>query len=171
MAALRDSARFAPDPLATMTAYDVDKLMAEARRLAADYHKATGQTLPLSNEIARHDAMRLLALQAPANAIAGVDAIGTGERAALTFQIKGRVMFEDSRTRHRVGQLGFDGHWNVVVLVLMDENYQPLELIEASREQLSAALAELKPNKRGAMTVARFRNLGCVVWQAGKQAA
>ncbi|NQD37705.1 hypothetical protein HPT27_11775 [Permianibacter sp. IMCC34836] len=154
-----------------MTAYDVDKLMAEARRLAADYHKATGLTLPLSNEIARHDAMRLLDLQAPAEAIAGVDAIGTGERAALKFQIKGRVLFEESRTRQRVGQLGFDGQWDIVVLVLMNEEYQPLELIEASRETLSAALAEIKPNKRGAMTVARFRNLGRVVWQAEKQAA
>ena len=154
-----------------MTAYDVDKLMAEARRLAADYHKATGQTLPLSNEIARHDAMRLLNLQPPAEPLAGVDAIGEGERAGLKVQIKGRVMFDDSRTRQRVGQLGFDGQWDRIVLVLMDENYQPTELIEASREVLSAALAELKPNKRGAMTVARFRNLGRVVWQAERQAA
>lgn len=154
-----------------MTAYDVDKLMAEARRLAADYHKATGQTLPLSNEIARHDAMRLLNLQLPTEPIAGVDAIGEGERAGLKVQIKGRVMFDDSRTRQRVGQLGLDGQWDRVVLVLMDENYRPTELIEASREVLTAALAEVKPNKRGAMTVARFRNLGRVVWQAGKQAA
>lgn len=154
-----------------MTAYDVDKLMAEARRLAADYHKATGLTLPLSNEIARHDAMRLLDLQLPAEPIAGVDAIANGERAGLKFQIKGRVMFDESKTRPRIGQLGFDGHWDVVVLVLMDEDYQPIELIEASREVLSGALAEIKPNKRGAMTVARFRNLGRVVWQAEKQAA
>ncbi|MFN4289277.1 MAG: hypothetical protein ACOY3E_01915 [Pseudomonadota bacterium] len=154
-----------------MTAYDVDKLMAEARRLAADYHKATGQTLPLSNEIARHDAIRLLGLQLPAEPIAGVDAIGEGERAGLKIQIKGRVMFEESRTRQRIGQLGFDGQWDRVVLVLMDENYQPMELIEASRDSLSAALADIKPNKRGAMTVARFRNLGRVVWQAAKQAA
>ncbi len=80
-------------------------------------------------------------------------------------------MFEESRTRQRVGQLGFDGQWDCIVLVLMDENYQPTELIEASREVLTAALAELKPNKRGAMTVARFRNLGRVVWQAERQAA
>lgn len=58
-----------------------------------------------------------------------------------------------------------------MVLVLMDENYQPKELIEANREALTAALADIKPNKRGAMTVARFRNLGRVVWQAAKQAA
>lgn len=154
-----------------MTAYDVDKLMAEARRLAADYHKATGQTLPLSNEIARHDAVRLLKLQLPAEPLAGVDALGCDERSGLKFQIKGRVQFDDSRNRQRIGQLAFDGQWDVVVLVLMDEDYQPTELIEASREALAAALADTKPNKRGAMTVARFRNLGRVVWQAGKQAA
>ena len=154
-----------------MGTYDVDKLMTEARRLAADYHKATGQTLPLTNEIARHDAMRLLNLVAPEQLIAGVDAIGQGEQSSERYQIKGRVMFAESKTRARVGQLNMDGQWTRVVLVLLNEDYQPVELIEVTRPDIHNALQSIKPNKRGAMTVAKFKAIGKTVWQDATQAA
>lgn len=154
-----------------MTAYDVGKLMSEARRLAADYHRATGETLPLSNEIARYDAMRLLGLAAPETAQPGVDAIGEGERSGITFQIKGRVVFPDSRSKQRVGQLGMEGQWQRVVLVLMDQDYEATEVIEVTREALVEALRDIKPNKRGAMSVSRFRSLGHIAWQREQQAA
>lgn len=146
-----------------MTAYDVGKLMSEARRLAAEYHRATGQTLPLTNEIARFDAMSLLQLEAPTEELAGVDAIS--DAGARKVQIKGRVVFDGARAKQRIGQLGFDGKWTHVILVLMDGDYQPVELIEAERDALQQALGQLAPNKRGAMTVGRFKTLGRVVWQ------
>lgn len=154
-----------------MATYDVDKLMTEARRLAADYHKATGQTLPLTNEIARHDAMRLLKLVPPTEVMAGVDAHGQGDDADQRYQIKGRVQFADSKTRARVGQLNMDGQWTRVVLVLLNEEYQPVELIEVTRTDIQNALQSVKPNKRGAMTVAKFRTLGKTVWHSEMQAA
>lgn len=154
-----------------MSAYDVDKLMTEARRLAADYHKATGQTLPLTNEIARHDAMRLLQLENPKESLAGVDAVGTSEKSSEKYQIKGRVMFAESKARTRIGQLNLDGAWTIVVLVLMNEDYQPTEIIEVTRADIQNALNEIKPNKRGAMTIAKFRSLGTSVWHQDKQAA
>lgn len=149
-----------------MSCYDLGKLMSEARRLAADYHRATGQTLPLSNEIARYDAMQLLQLEAPKEEIAGVDAVGTGVRAGHNVQIKGRVVFDGNKSKQRIGQLGLDGKWHSVVLVLMNSDYEPVELIEAGREALVNALNQIAPNKRGAMTVSRFRMLGEVVWRA-----
>lgn len=42
--------------------YSVEKLISEARTLAADYRNATGKTLALSSEIALHDAITLLEL-------------------------------------------------------------------------------------------------------------
>jgi hypothetical protein len=154
-----------------MNTYDVDKLMSEARRLAADYHRATGLTLPLSNEIARHDAMQLLRLQPACEPLSGVDAVGTGERAAEKYQIKGRVLFNESRSRARIGQLNLDGAWTRVVLVLMNEEYRATEIIEVTRTDIQNSLLEIKPNKRGAMTVAKFRALGTTVWQLDQQAA
>jgi hypothetical protein len=40
----------------------IDKLMAEARRLAVEYRQTTGKTLPVTSEIAVYDAIRLLNL-------------------------------------------------------------------------------------------------------------
>lgn len=154
-----------------MTAYDAERLMAEIRRLAAEHRRLTGQSLLQTNEIAISDAIRLLRLNVPNEPLPGVDAVGAEERAGQLIQVKGRVIYPNAQAKQRVGQLGLDGRWTHMVLVLMDENYQPKELIEANREALTAALADIKPNKRGAMTVARFRNLGRVVWQAEKQAA
>ncbi len=150
----------------TMSLYDVAKLMSEARRLAADYHKATGQTLPLTNEIARFDAMRLLDLKAVEADIAGVDAIGSGERDGRKIQIKGRVQFRDSKAKQRIGQLALEGKWDCVLLVLMDEEYNATELVEVSRQQIENALSGVAANKRGAMTVNKFKALGTVVWSA-----
>ena len=49
--------------------YEIDKLMNEARRLAAEYRRATGKTLAISGEIAISDAIHLLGLEpAPADA-------------------------------------------------------------------------------------------------------
>ena len=61
--------------VSTSEPYSVDKLTAEARRLAADYRRATGKSLPLSGEIAVNDATWLLKPERPADPIAGADAI------------------------------------------------------------------------------------------------
>jgi hypothetical protein len=147
-----------------MSLYDVAKLMTEARRLAANYYKATGQTLPLTNEIARFDAQRLLDLAPVQEEIAGVDAIGCGARKGQKIQIKGRVQFEGSKAKQRIGQLSMDGKWDSVVLVLMDENYNAVELVEVQRTDIESALVGVAQNKRGAMTVGKFKSLGKVVW-------
>lgn len=147
-----------------MSLYDVAKLMTEARRLAANYYKATGQTLPLTNEIARFDAQRLLNLGPVQEEIAGVDAIGLGLREGQKIQIKGRVQFEGSKAKQRIGQLALDGKWDSVVLVLMDENYNAVELVEVQRAVIETALQGVAQNKRGAMTVGKFKSLGTVVW-------
>ena len=60
-----------------MTVYSVDKLISEARRLAADYRRATGKTMPgVSIEIAQNDAARLLDLELANDPQLGYDALG-----------------------------------------------------------------------------------------------
>ena len=46
-----------------MAVYKLDKLMAETRRLAAEYRRSTGSTLPVSAELAKFDAISLLGLR------------------------------------------------------------------------------------------------------------
>ena len=50
-----------------MSVYSVDKLIAEARRLAKEYREVTGKTLPITGEIAINDAIRLLEMEASAS--------------------------------------------------------------------------------------------------------
>jgi hypothetical protein len=146
------------------TPYAADKLIAQARQLAAEYRRTMGKPLPgISNEIAEHDAVRLLALEADSSPEVGWDAVDpqTGRR----IQIKSRTIFDESKGGERIGQLKLNQDWDSVVLVLMDADYEPYEIYEALREDLEEFVdASSGRSKRGAMSVARFKVIGELVW-------
>ncbi|MEQ6341086.1 MAG: hypothetical protein M3A44_05380 [Gammaproteobacteria bacterium] len=151
-----------------MTVYSVDKLIAEARRLSAEYRKVTGRPLGgVSGEIAEHDAARLLELDLCDPKPGGYDAIGRGRRAGKRIQIKGRAIFDEGKAGQRIGQMKTDQEWDSVMLVLMDEDFEPYEIYEAEREDILQAIADSdasKRNKRGAMSVAKFKIISQLVW-------
>ncbi len=151
-----------------MGVYSTQKLVTEARRLAAEYRKATGKPLGISGEIAEFDAAEALNLELCKNAVGGYDAIGTKEpRKDKRIQIKGRAIFDENKSGQRIGQLKLDQEWDSVVLVLMDENYEPVTIYEADRDVLIEAVEENKSskrNKRGAMSLAKFKIISNIVW-------
>lgn len=146
------------------TPYAADKLIAQARQLAAEYRRTMGKPLPgISNEIAEHDAVRLLDLETEATPNAGWDAVDptSGRR----LQIKSRTIFDETKGGERIGQLKMNQEWDAVVLVLMDEDYEPYEIYEALREDLAERCnTTSNRSKRGAMSVARFKIVGELVW-------
>ncbi len=151
-----------------MSVYSVDKLISEARKLAADYRKATGKSLGgVSGEIALNDAARLLDLELCDSSVGGYDAIGRGRLEGKRIQIKGRAIFDEGKSTQRIGQLKIDQEWDSVVLVLMNESYEPVEIYELDREKIMDDLsgAESKRKKRGAMSVAKFKIIGQLVWR------
>ena len=151
-----------------MGIYSVEKLIAEARRLAAEFRRTTGKALPgVSGEIAEHDAARLLNLELCQDKSAGYDAIGLGKRQGKRIQIKGRVIFDEEKSGQRVGQLKLEQEWDSVVLMIMDENYEPYEIYEADREDILDVMDQAGQSarrKRGAMSVARFKIIARLVW-------
>lgn len=151
-----------------MTVYSVDKLISEARRLAADYRRATGKPIPgVSMEIARNDAARLLDLELVGDSGSGHDAIGRGKRGGKKVQIKGRVIFDERKSGHRIGELRVDRDWDSVLLVLMDEEYEPFEIYEAEHQDILDALSDgddSRRNRRGALSVAKFKVISELVW-------
>lgn len=149
-----------------MALYDVDKLMTDARKLAASYRRATGKTLGISTEIAVHDVIRLLKLIPAEPGAAGYDALGTGKREGRRIQIKGRTIFNDAKGGQRIGQIKIEQEWDSVMLILMNEDYEADKIFEASRAAITDAIAGSSANraKRGAMSVARFRAIGTLVW-------
>ena len=141
--------------------------MAQTRKLAADYRRATGQPLPVTSEIANYDAATLLGLELIQPSPGGYDALGkSGEREGIRYQIKGRAIFDESKGGQRLGQLKLEQEWDAVLLVLLDEEYEPFEIHEAEREVIEETLQESdsKRSKRGAMSIARFKNISRLVW-------
>ena len=151
-----------------MAVYSVDKLIAEARRLSAEYRKATGRPLGgVSGEIAEYDAARLMDLEICEPKPGGYDAIGRGKRAGMRIQIKGRTIFDEGKAGQRIGQLKVEQGWDSVMLVLMDENLDAFEIYEAAREDIMQAVTDSNVsnrNKRGAMSVAKFKAISQLVW-------
>ena len=156
-----------PGPI-ILSVFSVDKLISEARRIAADYRRATGKTLGgVTGEIAENDAARLLNLELSNDKNSGYDAIGHGKREGKKIQIKGRAIFDQAKSGQRIGQLKVNQEWDSVVLVLMNEDFEPIEIYEADRSDLIESLDETsdsKRNKRGAMSVSRFKHLARLVW-------
>jgi len=152
-------------------AYSVNVLMEQARTLAANYRKTTGKTMAgISGEIAVYDAIRLLKLQA-AEPNLPYEAIGTEEAGDLhneRIQIKARTIFSDSKGSPRMGQIKASEHWDSVVLVLMNDDYDTFEIYEIDRDTLEDNVSSKESNqgKRGAMTVARFKKIATLIWSA-----
>jgi hypothetical protein len=151
-----------------LSVYDVDKLMLEARKLAAQFRVATGKPLGISSEIAVHDVIRLMDLAPAESNQAGYDAMGKGPREGKRIQIKGRTVSDEAKSKQRIGQIKMDQEWDSVMLVLMDEQYEPLQIYEAQREQILDAVANTsaKRRNRGALSVAKFKHIGKLVWSA-----
>lgn len=151
-----------------VTIYSVDTLIAQARKLAADYRRATGKPLPgVSAEIGENDAARLLDLELVKDETLGYDAVGHGRRAGKRIQIKSRTIFDESKAGHRIGQLRTNQEWDSVLLVLMDDNYEPFEIYEAERAIVLDAAAEAESSKRakrGLLSVAKFKAISQLVW-------
>lgn len=149
-----------------MSIYAADKLISQARLLAAEYRRTMGKPLPgISNEIADHDAKRLLQLMPKPDGDSGYDAIDPA-RGNKRIQIKSRTIFDEAKTGQRIGQLKMEQDWDSVLLVLMDEEYEPYEIYEAERDELEEFIAKSSSNraKRGAMSVARFKVVGRLAW-------
>lgn len=155
-----------------MEVYQLDTLMSETRDLAAKYRQATGQTLPVSHDLACYDAIRLLNLSEPKETEASVDALDTEHQPPVKIQIKARVMFASNKGKQqRVGQLSLNGNWQRTLLVLLDEDYQTQYIYQAEREAIEQALADKPANKRGAMTVPRFKAIADCVYDASLNTA
>jgi len=147
-----------------MVAYSVEKLMTQTRRLAKDYHETTGQSLPVTAELARFDAVRLLGLTpVTGESLVGVDAISDRWQKGESILIKGRVIFTNEIRKERLGQLNYNGTWQRVLLVLFNSAYEVTAIYAVSRNDIDSWLSESK-SKRATMTVARFAKMGELAW-------
>ena len=149
-----------------MAVYSLDKLIEETRRLAAEFKRSTGTLLPVSGEIARYDVSRELDLTLNEQQNSSFDAIGNDSRAGLKVQIKSRVVGDIIKSSQRIGQLNPNGDWDLVILSLMNDDFEAMEMYQASHDEILNAVSDSngKRSKRGAISIAKFKIISQLVW-------
>jgi hypothetical protein len=146
-----------------MGIYSVDKLITETRRIAREYRLATGKILPVTPEIAIHDAISILKLIPNEEKNSGYDATYERGDERLKVQIKGRAIFDDKKQGYRIGEVKREREWDCIILVIMNADFMPVEIYMAKREIILDKLEE-KNKKKGAMTIAKFKLISELLW-------
>lgn len=142
-------------------------LLGEAKRLAQRFRTLTGKPLGITGEVAEHEAAKILGLDLLPPRQAGYDAIEYLDGNPRKLQIKGRCVLPDSKRGQRLGSIDIQKDFDAVLLVILDENLDAMEIIEADRVAVINALSEpgsKARNERGALGISKFRSIGKVRW-------
>jgi len=149
------------DDLPLKTIQDV---MVAATTVAKRYRQLTGKPLGITGEIGEVIGADLLGLDLADARQAGYDAIGEDGR---RVQIKARCILPSSKPGQRVGSIRLDHEWDTVALILMNEDFEPLSIYEATRPAIEAALkapGSKARNERGSLAVSKFKAIADQVW-------
>ena len=98
----------------------------------------------------------------------GYDAVRIENGKELKIQIKGRSLPKKPKPGQKIGTIQLDKKWDIVLLVLMNHEFEPIELYEAKRKPILEALkapGSKARNERGSLTVAKFKSISKKVWQ------
>lgn len=141
--------------------YALEKLMEQTRKLAVEYRLKTGQTLPVSSELAHFDIQTLFQLTTPEPPEQSVDFLGLKALGCTKIQLKSRVIFDHAKN-YRIGQFNMQADWDYVILALYDDQYQLSEVHGLEREVLCDEIDAR--NKRGAISVSKFKAIAQLLW-------
>jgi hypothetical protein len=147
---------------------EIKELLNEAKFLAKKYRDLTGKPLGITSEIAEFNAAHLFGLELAKARQPGYDAIQRKGRKEKRIQIKARCILPGAKLGQRVPSIKLTGEWEVVWLVLMDENFDVTSIYEAERSPIEKALkapGSRARNERGALSVSKFRSIGRLIWE------
>lgn len=143
----------------------IGEILERAKQAAVDYYQLTGKPLGITGEIGEYEAMRLLELTLAEAREPGYDA--TDEN-GVRYQIKTRALSQAARKKsQKISSINLEYEWEFVILVLMDENFQTLEIWKAPRTEVEEALnapGSKARNERRALAVSKFKKIGEQVW-------
>jgi len=136
-----------------------------AKVAAKRYRELTGKPLGITGEVGEVLAAKLLGLKLAGARQTGYDAIGSdGNR----VQIKSRCILPDSKSGQRLGTIRLDREWDSVVLILLDDVFEPIAIYEADRTKVEKELrrpGSKARNQRGSLSVNKFKSIGKLRWQ------
>lgn len=143
-------------------------VLREAKKLAREYRALTGKPLGITGEVAEYEAARVLGVELTAARQAGFDAIERPNGTLRRLQVKGRCLLPGCKPGQRLGSIDIGKDWDAVLLVLLDENFDAVEIHEAERDAVVAALTapgSKARNERGALGVSKFKSIGKLRWR------
>jgi hypothetical protein len=145
------------------------ELLREVKQLAREYYELTEKPLGVTAEIAEYEVARILGLKLSPARQPGYDAVREISGHTELLQIKGRRLTPTSKRSQRVGGINLKHDWDVVILVLLDEHYEPTEIFEADRNAVTGAVS--KPgskarNERGSLAISQFKRIGSRIWRS-----
>lgn len=146
----------------------IEKVIQKAKIVAREYGDITGKPLGITGEVSEFEAARILGLRLSAARQAGYDAVSQDGDSVKKIQIKGRRLVNKSRLSQRVGRIRLDHEWDSVVLVLLDEDYEPFEIYEAERSDIKNALdapGSKARNERGSLSISKFKSMSKLLWE------
>lgn len=141
----------------------IEKILNSAKSLAREYRALTGKPLGITGEVAEFTAAKLLGLKLMKARTEGHDGIWRNKK----VQIKGRCL-QKGKPQGMLGTIHPEKDWKSVLLVLLNEDLDPLWIYEAEKPVISKALkrpGSKARNERGALSISVFRQIGKLVWR------
>jgi len=139
-------------------------LVESIKRNAVEYYQLTGRPLGVTGEIAEFEAAKILDLELAEVRQAGYDA---KDRNGEKIQIKGRCIIDKSKKGKRLSGIKIDKEWDKVILVLLNKEYAPFEIYEASRPEIEKEIkrpGSKSRNVKGALGISKFKSIGTLIW-------
>jgi len=141
----------------------------DAKEIAKRYRNLTGKPLGITGEVGEFTAAELMNLRLTGARQPGYDAVASdGHR----IQIKARCILPNSKKSGRLGSIRLKHEWDTVMLILMDGDFQPLEIYEAKRPDIERELTRpgsKARNVRGSLGVSKFKSIALPVWSKPTQ--
>jgi hypothetical protein len=145
----------------------VMEILAKAKKLAQEYYALTGKPLGITGEVAEYEAARILGLELTPARQKGYDAIERRGNSDRHLQIKGRCLLPNCKPGQRIGSIDVNKDWDAVLVVLLDRDFEAMEIYEAERSKVLAALSapgSRARNERGQLGINKFKAIGRRRW-------
>ena len=141
----------------------------DAKEIAKRYRNLTGKPLGITGEVGEFTVAELINLQLTGARQPGYDAVASdGHR----VQIKARCVLPESKRSQHLGSIRLKHEWDTVMLILMDGDFEPLEIYEAKRPDIERELnrpGSKARNVRGSLGVSKFKSIALLVWSRPTQ--
>lgn len=147
------------------------EILKEAKVLARRFYSLTGKPLGVTGEVAEYEAATRLGLLLHPARQAGYDATEMREDGVARIQIKGRCILNPLKITGRMGAIDLRQPFDIVLLVLLDSEFNAFAMYESSRAKVEVALTlpgSKARNERGALAIRQFMSIATLRWARHK---